>query len=304
MASAEIEISFYNFMNPHQASDIEVEIEDRVRKFDLEKIEEEFRSIYRLKLHDLEEFGIDITADGISNRKAVNDTVQDLITSINLTTLTGAATRQIGRIERPKIEYTSSEKEEIGEQTYAEMRNKNTQPISEEAVMDIFQKIRLLDRKHLIGSSDLHMLSSGDTSGPDLDKFIRDADIPENFAEINLRKALLAYDGAMNSWDKSIQHILLFIALETATDNDDYESRTELKEAISDVSEIDIEYIDLWNELYNRQKHVDSNEVRNDLSQEEMKKMSVAGLTNKGLHLHGMRKAAASAIQTELNSIS
>lgn len=303
MASAEIEISFYEFMNPHLKTDISVETKDDIGKFSIEKAVDKYRPIYRLELHDLSEFGIDLESEHVSNRAAINRVVQDMITAINLTTLTGVATRQITRIDGPSIDYTDQEKERIGEQRHAEMKSNPNQPISEEAVFNVFQMLEDLEREHELGSSNLHLLSSSSSGEPmNLENFVEHKDIPKK-AEINLLKALNVFDGAMNSIDKSIQHLLLFIALETATNVKEEKEGKELEKAMSDTSGLDQKYIEQWRELYKRQKHADSESAlkhQDYESMDTMKKLSLTGITDSGLNLHGMRKAASSAIQDAL----
>jgi hypothetical protein len=87
---------------------------------------------------------------------------------------------------------------------------------------------------------------------------------------------------------------LLFIALETASDIEGKNLRgDDLENAISDVAEIDLDYIEKWRNIYHRQKHVD----RDTTEVNE----SLAGLTSRGLNLYGMRKATRNAIHSFLH---
>jgi hypothetical protein len=304
MASADIEISFQDFMNPHMYSEISVELEDKIDKMSLEQIEGDLDSVYRLEIHNLEGFDVKIYSESSSNRKAVNRVVQDLITAINLTTLTGVARREVSRVETPEISYTEEEKSEIGRQLHAEMRTSPNQPISEKEVYDLFQKIKKLEKGHELGSNNIHIVSENSSEGrADLENFLSHKDVPA-MVEINLLKSLKMFDGAMASRRKSVQHLLLFVALETATNVKQEKRGQRLNKAMSESSDLGLNYIEQWRELYKRQKHVDSREGLNHSNIAEdmvdLKKLSLAGVTNIGLSLSGMRKAAASAIQKAL----
>lgn len=289
MPSATTEISYYNFMNPYHSSHIEVEFEGKIGKFDLEKVEDGYRSTYELHIPDTEEFGF-------VRREDADQAIQDLLTAINLRCISGAAVRPKCVVDTPQIDYTEEELDEydIGT-TVGHVGTGISQPIPEKAIFETFQQIRELDREHIIPRSTVHIVGgSGESDGPvSVEKFLGNLDSP-NIEEVNLRKALLAYDGAMEAFDKSIQHLLLFAALETAADveGDDLWN-ADLEDAISEASDVDREYIEQWRNIYHRQKHADRkpDEIRE----------SLAGLTSKGLNLHGMRKASIRAITSSLH---
>lgn len=288
MPTATVQIAFYYFLNPHHSSNLCLEFDREIGKFEIEKVEENYRSIYELHIPDTTEFGF-------VHREDADQAIQDLVTAINLHALSGAAVRQISHIERAKIEYTDKEIAEYNINNFVEVSTSINQPLPEEAVYQTFQQIADLDRNHVSPRSSIHMAGgSGESTGsPSLEDFLGDLSNPD-IETVNTRKALLAYDGAMEAFDKSIQHMLLFVALETAADvtGDDLRS-DDLEEAISNVAKIDLEYIERWRNIYHRQKHVDRDPT-------EVRK-SLAGLTSRGLNLHGMRKAAINAIHSILH---
>jgi hypothetical protein len=189
MPTATVRVAMYYFLNPHHKSYIDLEFDQGIGKFTLEKVKNDYRSIYELHIPDTAEFGF-------VHRKDANQAIQNLLTAINLRILDGSAVRQISRVERPKVKYTDEELEEYNVDSFAEFGTSINQPISEEAVYYTYQKLLGLDRNHVTSRSTIHtgIGSNKSTNPPLLKDFLENHSTPD-IETVNKRKALLAYDG-------------------------------------------------------------------------------------------------------------
>lgn len=226
MPSAKVTISAYEIMNPHLSSDVDVSLVDKKAKFQLRKQDEGYRPKYILDIPDTTNF------DFIFRGDDAETSIQDLMTAINLNLERVAFTRHISEKEYEQIDYTEKEKEEYDIGTFARMGTAIEVDLSEESVIDAFDKLASLDR------FDLNTLT---------------------VKEMNLIKAVSLYETAIESSNKFVQHMMFYMTMETACLYDgNYLSGAVLDQKMSNLSGIAEKHIRQWRRLYNRQKHVDT----------------------------------------------
>lgn len=228
MPSAKVTISAYGITNPHLSSDVDVSLVDKNGKFYLTKQDKGYRPKYVLDIPDTTDF------DFIYRGEDAETSIQNLITAINLNLKKVAFTRHISDKEYEHIDYTEKEKEEYDIGLFGRMGIIQEADVSKESVIDTFDKIASLDRFNL--------------NTPTV-------------KEMNLIKAVSLYETAIESSNKFIQHMMFYMTMETACLYDgNYLKGAVLDQKMSNLSGIAEKHIRQWRRLYNRQKHVDTDQ--------------------------------------------
>ena len=229
MPSAKIPISAYDIMNPHISSDVDISMIDKKGKFQLKKDEEGYRPKYILEIADTTDF------DFIYKGKDAETSIQNLLIALNLNLETVVFTRHISNKHYEQIDYTEKDKEEYDDiDTNVRYTLVTKQDLSEKSVIDTFE--------------DLARLNRFDLNNPTI-------------KNMNLIKAIFLYEAAMESSNRFVQHMMLYMTMETACLYDgNYKSGSELDQKMSRISGISKKEISKWRRNYNRQKHVDTDQ--------------------------------------------
>lgn len=228
MPAAEIEISAYEFMNLHLSNDIDIDMVDECGEFKIERKSDDFMPYttqYVIKIPDTTSFGFIYRDDA-------NSALQNLITALNLNSERAAFIRQTLEKDTISIDYSEEEIEKYDIGTYGEMGSRIEIEISKSDVFNTYSNLKSLNRFSL--------------DNPDI-------------KEMNTIKSILLYETAIESSNTFIQHMMMYMSIETACLYDgNYLSGPALDSKMSKLTHLNEDYIKKWRDLYNRQKHVDT----------------------------------------------